>query len=164
MNNLDEENLKALLLKYIKYEWIDLLNLMGKGDISQLSFGDICELCIHISKGKARTGKNPGDPLLTRINKSVVGTISRAELGNLLDNFKTNILGSLSEQIDTLKIQNKQKSENVALSIFCPKCGKKHALREYYLDLKSIATYVICVENHDTKEFPSIPDLKVVFQ
>lgn len=34
MNNLDEETLKTLLLKSIRDEWIDILNLMGKGDIS----------------------------------------------------------------------------------------------------------------------------------
>ena len=33
MDNLDEETLKSLLLRAIKYEWIDLLNLTGKGDI-----------------------------------------------------------------------------------------------------------------------------------
>lgn len=31
------------------------------------------------------------------------------------------------------------------------------------LDLKIIETCVICAENHDTKECPSIPGLKVVF-
>ena len=34
MNNLDEETLKAPLLKAIRDEWIDILNMMGKGDIS----------------------------------------------------------------------------------------------------------------------------------
>jgi len=34
MQNLDEETLKALLLKSIRDEWIDLLNLMGKATIS----------------------------------------------------------------------------------------------------------------------------------
>jgi len=38
MHELDEETLKALLLKSIRDEWIDVLNFMGKGDISQLSF------------------------------------------------------------------------------------------------------------------------------
>ena len=55
MNNLDEETLKALLLKSIKDEGIYILNLMGKGDISQSPFADICALCVHISRGKART-------------------------------------------------------------------------------------------------------------
>ena len=53
MDNLDEETLKSLLLKVVKDEWIDLLNLIGKGDISQLPFVDICDLCVHISRGKA---------------------------------------------------------------------------------------------------------------
>ena len=30
MYDLDDETLKSLLLKYIRDEWIDLLNLMGK--------------------------------------------------------------------------------------------------------------------------------------
>jgi len=42
MDSLDEENLKALLLKSIRDEWIDLVNLIGKGDISQQLFSDIC--------------------------------------------------------------------------------------------------------------------------
>ena len=82
----------------------------------------------------------------------------------MLDEFKTDILGSLSEKIDTLKLQNKQKTETDALAIFCPKCRKKHALREFPLDAKIIETYVICSENHETKICPSIPGLKVVFQ
>jgi len=164
MHEVYEETLKALLLKSIKDEWIDLLNLMGKGDISQLSFGDICELCIHISRGKARTGKNPRDALMSRINKSTIGNVSRVELGNFLNNFKMDMLGSLSEQIDTVKVKNNQNVENVALSIFCPKCRKKHALRECPLDLKSVETCVICVENHDTNECTSIPGLKAVYQ
>ena len=73
------------------------------------------------------------------------------EIGSFLDNFKTDILGSLSEQIDTLKIKNKQKLENVALSIFCPMQRKKHALRECPLHLRSVETCVICAENKDTK-------------
>ena len=124
---------------------------MGKGGISQLQFGEICDLCIHISRGKARTRKNQRDPLMSRINKSIVGTIRRVELGNLLDNFKIDIFGSLSEQINTLKIQNKQKAGNITLSILCPKCRKKHALRECHLDLKSVETCVICAKDHDTK-------------
>lgn len=39
MYKLDDETLKVILLKSIRDEWIDLFNLMGKGDVSQLSFG-----------------------------------------------------------------------------------------------------------------------------
>ena len=44
----------------------------------------------------------------------------------MLDEFRTDILGSLSEQLDTLKIHNKQQAEAEALAIFCPKCRKNH--------------------------------------
>eukprot|EP00253_Pinus_taeda_P003396 PITA_03396 len=82
----------------------------------------------------------------------------------MLDEFKTDILESLSEQLDTLKIHNKQKAEAEALAIFCPKCRKKHGLRECPLDAKVVETCVICSENHETKDCPSIPALKAVFQ
>ena len=57
MSNLDEETLKALLLKGIRDEWIDILNMMGKGDISQLPLRDIAELCVHLSRGNLKREK-----------------------------------------------------------------------------------------------------------
>lgn len=98
---------------------------------------------------------------MSRINKYAVETISSVELCNFLEKFKTNILGSLSEQIDTLKVKNKQ---NAAFPIFFPKCRNKHAMRECPLDLRSVETYVICEKNNDTKEFPSILGLKASYQ
>jgi len=164
MSNLDSENLKALLLKSIRDEWIDILNMMGKGDISQLPLHDIVKLRVHLSRGKSKTEKGPRDPSLIRANKSPTGSVSRAEIGNMLDEFKTDILGRLSEQLDTLKIQNKKKTETDALAIFCPKCRKKHAIRECRLDEKVVETCMIFSENHETKDFPSIPGLKAVFE
>ena len=52
MGNLDQDTLKALLLKSTRDEWIYILNMMGKGDISQLPLADIGELCINLSRGK----------------------------------------------------------------------------------------------------------------
>jgi len=109
MDNLDEDTLKSLLLKAIRDEWIDILNMMGKGDIIQLPLSDIRELCVRISRGKSKTRKGPRDPSLVRVNKSTTSLVSRAEIGNMLDEFKTDILGSLSEQTYTLKLQNKRK-------------------------------------------------------
>lgn len=144
MSNLDEETLKYLLLKAIRDEWIYILNMMGKGDIYQLPLHDIAELCVHLSRGKSKIGKGPRDPSLIRPNKSVTGSVSREEIGNMLDEFKTDILGSISEQLDTLKIQNKQKAETDALAIFCPKCRKKHTIRECPLDAKFVEICMIC--------------------
>jgi len=66
-------------------------------------------------------------------------------------------------KLKPLKYKTSRKPKNVALSIFCPRCRKKHALKECPLDLKSIETCVICVENHNTKECPSILGLKAMF-
>lgn len=111
MENLDEVTLKSLLLKAIRDEWMDILNMTTKRDISQLPLNDIGKLCIHLLRGKSKTGKGPRDPSLVRVNKFTTGSMSRAEIGNMLDEFKINILGSLSDKIDTLKLQNKQKTE-----------------------------------------------------
>jgi len=124
IDNLDEDTLKDLLLKSIRDEWIDILNMTGKGDISQLPLNDIGELCVHLSRGKSKTGKRPRDPSLVRVNKSTTGSVSRAKIGNMLDEFNIDILGSISEQIDTLKLQNKKKTEADALAIFFSKCRK----------------------------------------
>ena len=97
MENLYQYTLKYLLLKAIWDKWIDILNMMGKWDISQFPLPNISELCIHISIGKSRIGKNSRDLVLSIVNKSAGGTVSRAEIGNFLDEFKTNILGSLSQ-------------------------------------------------------------------
>ena len=104
MENLDRDTLKALLLKSIRDEWIDILNIMGTGDMSLLSLPEISKLCIHLSRGQTRFGKNSRDPVISIINKSATRIVSRDELGNFLDEFITKILGSLSEQIDTLKL------------------------------------------------------------
>jgi len=137
MDNLDQETLKAPLLKAIKDEWINLLNLTGKGDIPQLPFADICDLCVYISRGKSRVGQSPRDPLLSRIHKSAAVAVNGAELGNLLDTFKKDILGSLSEHIYTLKIQNKQKSEKCYIIYFLSQMSKEACLKRVSLRFKS---------------------------
>ena len=71
------DTLKALLLITIRDEWIDLLDLMCRGDVYQLSFEEICETCKHIWRGRERVGK------------STSRSVSQAKLGNLFDDFKT---------------------------------------------------------------------------
>ena len=79
----------------------------------------------------------------------------------MLDEFKTDILGSLSEQLDTLKIHNKQKAEAEALAIFCPRCTKSNPRNE--CPLNSIEVCSVCEENHSIDKCPSFPDLKAIY-
>lgn len=39
----------------MKEEWLETLNLMGKGDISQEDYDEIILLCIRCSQGITRT-------------------------------------------------------------------------------------------------------------
>lgn len=55
--NLGKETLKTLLLKGIKDEFLESLNLVGVGDVSHLSYDDVCKLCISYSRGISKFGK-----------------------------------------------------------------------------------------------------------
>jgi len=71
--------------------------MMGKGDIFQLPVNEIGELCVHLSKGKSKTRKGIRDPSLVRVINAETGLVSREKIGNMLNEFKTDILGCLSE-------------------------------------------------------------------
>ena len=69
-NHLYLDTLKVIFLRGIRDEWIDVLNLMGKGDISHLTYPKICDLCMHISRRKSKYGKGPRDSI-SRVNKRI---------------------------------------------------------------------------------------------
>ena len=77
LHHLGFNTLKTFLLRTIRDEWIDLLNLMSKGYVYQLSFEEICETCNCISRGRER------------VSKSASTLVRQDELGNFLDNFKS---------------------------------------------------------------------------
>ena len=62
------------------------------------------------------------------------GGVTRVESGNLLENFKTDILGAMGSQLDALQAKKRQDEEQEAMSIFCPRCRTKHPQREFPLD------------------------------
>ena len=120
-----------------------MLNLMSVGDISQKPFDEIIELCrkYSCSKSKARKG--------VRSIKQEGGSVTIIELGNLLENFKTNILGMISYQNDSMNI--KKKFEDKALTIFCSRCKKRHPLKNCPLNVVSLCS--LCAEDHETDNF-----------
>ena len=53
--DLDPYILKTILLRGIRDEHLDILNLLGKGDISKESYQDILTLCRRSLRGTSRT-------------------------------------------------------------------------------------------------------------
>jgi len=96
----------VLFLRGIQDDCIELLNNMGEGDISKLEYNIILELGRNYSRGTSKTIKGPIDRL-ERTRKTVGRGVMRPEIGNMLEDFKTDILSSLSSQLDTLQTKMK---------------------------------------------------------
>ena len=70
-------------------DFLDMLNLLGKGDISKESFENIIELCKRYSRGSSRNNKRDKQDKLEcnvfdRTLKSSNGGATHAEIGNFL--------------------------------------------------------------------------------
>jgi len=111
--HLEKEILKTLLLKGIKDKFLELLNLTGKGDVFQLSYDDVCELCIRYSRGISKTSKNFRD-VCSLFSKSTtrIGDI-RAEINALFENFKVDFVSSLNAKLDVLQVHKNQEFDEV---------------------------------------------------
>jgi len=73
---------------------LDTLKLLGKGNISQDPFVEIINLYLQSSQGLSK-GKSTIWDASIRIQKSVGGGVTRAEIKNLFENFKISILSTL---------------------------------------------------------------------
>jgi hypothetical protein len=107
---LDPKMWCVLFLRGIRDDCIELLNLMGRGDVSQLEYNIIVELFHKNSRGTSKTSKGPRD-ILERMGKTTRSGVMKEEIKNMLEDFKTNIISSLSSQMDTL--QRKKKQEEI---------------------------------------------------
>jgi hypothetical protein len=153
-NELNTNAIRNVFLKGVQEDYIDMLNLMVAGDISQKPFKEIIEVCRKYSCSKSKAWKG------IREIKSIGGGVTHTELGNLLENFKMDILGILSSQIDSTNI--KKKFEDEALTIFCSRCKKRHPLKICPLNVVSLCG--LCVEDHETDNFPSLPGLQAIYK
>ena len=92
---------------------------------------------------------------IARVAKLATWGVSRAEIGNLFETFKTNLLGETRAYLETFKtkkIYEKQNEEDVALSICCAKCRGKNSLRSCSLDI--VQVFSLFLDKHDTTVAP----------
>ena len=88
--NMGLDVLKIILLRGIREDFQDMLNLLGKGDISKESFENIIELCKRYSRNNKwdKWDKLERD-IFDRTQNSSNGGATWVEMGNLVKNFKT---------------------------------------------------------------------------
>jgi hypothetical protein len=86
----------------------------------------------------------------------------RAEVGNLLENFKIDILSTLTTQLDVFQDKQKKTEAEQTLAIFCHKCRRKHGPRDFPLDV--VRFCAIYANDHDMEQCSSLHVLKDVFR
>ena len=86
---------------------------MAAGDVSHKNFAQISEMCKNYSRSRGKVAKNFRDPFSRNVrgNVPISGGVTRVELGNLLENLKTNILGATGSQLDALQAKKRQDEE-----------------------------------------------------
>jgi hypothetical protein len=103
--DVSKDILKTILLKGVREDYLDMLNMLGKGDISKEYYEDIADLCKICSRGSTKNRSATKDTTFLRVQKSANGGATRAKIGNLLENFKTDMINSFASQIDTLQVK-----------------------------------------------------------
>ena len=72
-----------------------------------------------------------------------------AEIGNLLENFKTDMMSSISSQQDVMREKQEKVVEDLVLGVFFAKCRKKNSLKECKLGLfHNIPSTITPYQNH----------------
>jgi hypothetical protein len=152
---LGKEALKILLLKGIHDESLEILNLMGTGDVFQLPYDDICELCRRYSRGNFKTSKNSSEPSSQYFKSTTKTRDIGFEISNSIEIFKDDIISSLNSQLDIL--MDKEKWEEPNENVF-PRYQKKHLAMDF--PLESLIICGICDLIHSTDHCPSLPKIK----
>ena len=101
---------------------------MEANDISDKTFAQIGEMCKNYSRSRGKVGKNFREPYSRNVRGNIPssGGATRLDLGNLLENFKTDILGAMGYQLDALQAKKRKDEEQVAMRIVCQICRTKH--------------------------------------
>jgi len=100
---LDPMSLKLVLLRGIREDLLDTLHLLSRGDIYQLSYEDIKIVFRNHSRAARKKGRGSQPIASTSSSNSSI----KGEIGNMLEDFKSEMLQTLSMQMDTLHIKRK---------------------------------------------------------
>jgi len=155
---VDLELLKLVLLRGVREYLLDTLHLLAGGDIYQLPYEDIKVVFRNHSREARKKGGSSQPMASTSSSNSSI----KGEIGNMLEDFKSEMLQTIALQLDTMNIKRKQEEAERALAIFFPRCTRRHPRNECPLNCIEICS--VCEENHSVDKCPSLPRLKVVYQ
>lgn len=155
---LDPKSLKLVLLKGILEYPLDTLHLLVGRDIYQLSYEDKSIVFRNHFRVARKKGRGSQPIASTSSSNSSI----KREVGNMLEDFKSEMLQALAMQMNTLHIKRKQEEAEKALAIFCPRCTMRHPRNE--CPLNSIEVCLFCEEDHSIDKCPSLPGRKAVYQ
>ena len=83
---------------------------MAASDISHKKISKIGEICKNYSRSRGEIAKNFREPFSRNIRGNVPSSrgITRVEIWNLLENFKTDILGAMGSQLNDLEAKKRK--------------------------------------------------------
>ena len=132
--------------------------MIARGDVYQLSYEDIKTIFRNHSRAAKKKGRG-SQPMASTSSSNLS---IKGEIGNMLEDFKTDTMQTLALQLDTMNIKTKQEEAERALAIFCPRCTRRHPKNEFPLNCIKIC--LVCKENHSIDKCPSLPRLKAIYQ
>ena len=92
---------------------------MGTGNVFQLAYDVICELCRRYSRGSFKTGKNSKELLSLFLKSAAKTRVLRAEINNLFENSNGDINDSLNSELVVLEVEENHKEIE---EIVFPRC------------------------------------------
>lgn len=128
-----------------------MLNVMGKGYISKERYDSICDWWSRCACGSSRNWTRIRE-IPNRVTREVNSGVTQADIDTLLEEFKKNILGTLSSKLDVFQTKHRQFEEDKVLGVFCPWCRHKHPTKE--CSLKVVELCVLCDKDHPKKYSP----------
>lgn len=151
-------SLKLVLLSGIKEYMLDTLNTLSEEDIYQLSYDDIKTMF----KNHYRAIRKKGRARKDLANYSPSTTSIKNEIGNMFEDFKSEMLHTFDFRMDTMQIKRKEGESERALASFYPECTRRHPINECPLNV--IKVYLVFEEKHATDTFLYFHWLKFVYQ
>ena len=132
--------------------------MLAGGDIYQLPYEDIK----IVFRNHSRVARKKGRGSQPMVSPSSSNSSINGEIGNMLEDFKSEILQTLALQMDTMHIKINQDEVERTLAIFYPRCTMRHPRNK--CPLNSIEIYLVYEENHSTDKCHSLTGLKDVYE